>query len=100
MKIGASRIDLDGNAAGVVTADAAEHATQELTAVAERAKIAQANVAKAATEQANSAEKKAEAAAQAQRQVMQMHQLASAPASRKGKRHARPLPQRPPGGRH
>src|SRR5262249_7741391 len=57
MKAGATRIDLDGNAAGTVTGDEAEHAAQKLAAAAERAKVMLANAAKAAEEQARAAEK-------------------------------------------
>src|SRR4051812_37844621 len=57
MKAGAARIDLDGNAAGVVTPDDAEHAARKRAEAAEKhqAKIAQD---KAAKEQAKAAEKK------------------------------------------
>ena len=40
MKTGAARIDLDGNAAGVVTADEAEDAARKLTEAIARAKAA------------------------------------------------------------
>jgi ProP effector len=56
-KAGAPRIDLDGNAAGTVTAEEAEHAVAKLAAAAERAKVMLANAAKAAEEQARAAEK-------------------------------------------
>jgi len=57
MKAGAARIDLDGNPAGVVTAEDAEYAARKRAEAAEKhqAKIAQD---KAAKEQAKAAEKK------------------------------------------
>jgi sRNA-binding protein len=65
MQAGAARIDLDGNPAGVVTAEDAEHAARKLAETAERAKQAMANQEKAAKEQAKVAARKAAEAASA-----------------------------------